>query len=224
MPPRYAYWTIIVDDQPTAFRAGAQEDLMPTFKRLKEKHAVGDDDVVSERQAVAVADRRAGSDARARRDGPPRRRAAGRIAISRSRAQTDARASAWNAQRPPAAQGSGGQASSGPESAEKLDWKPKGEFTPAPKRSERARVETESGSVAPETSNRASPIGSRRARSIAIANARVEAEGAIASRAAGTESRRLEAERFIRSRAQARVEAEACSGSRRARSIGPQTR
>ena len=37
MPPRYAYWTIIVDDQPTAFRAGSQEDLMPTFKRLKEK-------------------------------------------------------------------------------------------------------------------------------------------------------------------------------------------
>ena len=35
MPPRYAYWTIIVDDQPTAFRAGSQEDLMPTFKRLK---------------------------------------------------------------------------------------------------------------------------------------------------------------------------------------------
>ena len=38
MPPRYAYWTIIVDDQPTAFRASAQEDLMPTFKRLKERH------------------------------------------------------------------------------------------------------------------------------------------------------------------------------------------
>jgi len=37
MPPRYAYWTILVDDQPTAFRAGSQEDLMPTFKRLKDK-------------------------------------------------------------------------------------------------------------------------------------------------------------------------------------------
>ena len=32
MPPRYAYWTIIVDDQPTAFRSGTQEELMPTFK------------------------------------------------------------------------------------------------------------------------------------------------------------------------------------------------
>ena len=38
MPPRYAYWTILVDDQATAFRSGSQEDLMPTFKRLKEKH------------------------------------------------------------------------------------------------------------------------------------------------------------------------------------------
>ena len=37
MPPRYAYWTIIVDGQPTAFRAGALEDIMPTFNRLKEK-------------------------------------------------------------------------------------------------------------------------------------------------------------------------------------------
>ena len=37
MPPRYAYWTIIVDDQPTAFRAGALDDIMPTFNRLKDK-------------------------------------------------------------------------------------------------------------------------------------------------------------------------------------------
>jgi hypothetical protein len=38
MPPRYAYWTILVDDQPTAFRSGSQEELMPTFKRLQQKH------------------------------------------------------------------------------------------------------------------------------------------------------------------------------------------
>lgn len=38
MPPRYAYWTILVGEQPTAFRAGDREDLQPTFKRLKEKH------------------------------------------------------------------------------------------------------------------------------------------------------------------------------------------
>ena len=39
MPPRYAYWTILVDDQPTAFRSGSQEELMPTFKRLQAKNA-----------------------------------------------------------------------------------------------------------------------------------------------------------------------------------------
>ena len=38
MPPRYAYWTIIVDDKPTAFRSGAKEDLLPTFNRLKAKN------------------------------------------------------------------------------------------------------------------------------------------------------------------------------------------
>jgi len=31
------YWTIIVDGQPTAFRSGSLEDIMPTFNRLKEK-------------------------------------------------------------------------------------------------------------------------------------------------------------------------------------------
>ena len=38
MPPRHAYWTIIVDDQPTAFRAHDAEELEPTLNRLKEKH------------------------------------------------------------------------------------------------------------------------------------------------------------------------------------------
>lgn len=37
MPPRYAYWTILIGDEPTAFRSGSQEDLLPTFNRLKEK-------------------------------------------------------------------------------------------------------------------------------------------------------------------------------------------
>jgi len=37
MPPRYAYWTILIGDEPTAFRASAMEDIMPTFNRLKEK-------------------------------------------------------------------------------------------------------------------------------------------------------------------------------------------
>ena len=38
MPPRHAYWTIIVDSQPTAFRAHDPEELLATLNRLKEKH------------------------------------------------------------------------------------------------------------------------------------------------------------------------------------------
>ncbi|HUU34101.1 MAG TPA: hypothetical protein VMW48_08545, partial [Vicinamibacterales bacterium] len=37
MPPRYAYWTILVDGQPTAFRAAEQDELLPTLKRLQVK-------------------------------------------------------------------------------------------------------------------------------------------------------------------------------------------
>ena len=38
MPPRYAYWTIIADGLPTAFRAARREELLPTFSRIKQKH------------------------------------------------------------------------------------------------------------------------------------------------------------------------------------------
>jgi hypothetical protein len=38
MPPRHAYWTIIIDDQPTSFRAHDVEELLPTFNRLREKN------------------------------------------------------------------------------------------------------------------------------------------------------------------------------------------
>jgi hypothetical protein len=38
MPPRHAYWTILVDNLPTAFRAADREDLRPTFERLRRKH------------------------------------------------------------------------------------------------------------------------------------------------------------------------------------------
>ena len=38
MPPRHAYWTILVGDSPTAFRAADRADLLPTFERLKQKH------------------------------------------------------------------------------------------------------------------------------------------------------------------------------------------
>ncbi len=35
---RGAFWTIIVDDQPTAFRAPVREDLLPTLKQLHRQH------------------------------------------------------------------------------------------------------------------------------------------------------------------------------------------
>jgi translation initiation factor IF-2 len=38
MPPRFTYWTIILEGKPTAFRASTQEELLPTFNRLKSKH------------------------------------------------------------------------------------------------------------------------------------------------------------------------------------------
>jgi hypothetical protein len=39
MPPRHAYWTILIDNQPTAFRAHDPEELVPTLNRLREKNA-----------------------------------------------------------------------------------------------------------------------------------------------------------------------------------------
>ena len=35
MPPRYAYWTILIDTKPTAFRAREKEELLPTFQQLR---------------------------------------------------------------------------------------------------------------------------------------------------------------------------------------------
>src|SRR5437870_2586817 len=35
MPPRYAYWTILIDGAPTAFRAREREELLPTFNQLR---------------------------------------------------------------------------------------------------------------------------------------------------------------------------------------------
>ena len=38
MPPRFVYWTIIFGGQPTAFRAGTRDELLPTFKQIQSKH------------------------------------------------------------------------------------------------------------------------------------------------------------------------------------------
>jgi hypothetical protein len=35
MPPRFAYWTILIDNAATAFRARAAEELLPTLNQLK---------------------------------------------------------------------------------------------------------------------------------------------------------------------------------------------
>jgi hypothetical protein len=39
MPPRYAYWTILIDHKPTAFRAREREELLPTVHQLRRKNA-----------------------------------------------------------------------------------------------------------------------------------------------------------------------------------------
>lgn len=39
MPPRYAYWTILVDSRPTAFRAREREELLPTLNQLRRKNS-----------------------------------------------------------------------------------------------------------------------------------------------------------------------------------------
>ena len=38
MPPRFAYWTILIDHKPTAFRAREREELLPTFHQLSRKN------------------------------------------------------------------------------------------------------------------------------------------------------------------------------------------
>ena len=35
VPPRYAYWTILIDNTPTAFRAKDKDELLPTFNQLR---------------------------------------------------------------------------------------------------------------------------------------------------------------------------------------------
>jgi hypothetical protein len=159
MPPRYAYWTILVGDQPTAFRAGSQEDLMPTFKRLQAKHADArmlwfqNGKLWPSRIDAQEAMRARGEMGRRGDDRQLARRSSSEIGSgfrSRDRAikprTRDSRSSPgerpkWSAKpagpsafaKAPADK----QAPRKPTESAKLDWKPKGEFTPAPKRSEK---------------------------------------------------------------------------------------
>jgi hypothetical protein len=124
MPPRYAYWTILVDDQPTAFRSASQEELMPTFNRLQQKHA-----------SAKMMWWQNGKLWNSRLDAQEAMRARGEIGRSR-----DVRQPALSERRPTASDGrresKGGRYSDRAPSASerreergpsgKLDWKPKG--------------------------------------------------------------------------------------------------
>jgi hypothetical protein len=37
VPPRYTYWTILIDGAATAFRAKEREELLPTLNQLSRK-------------------------------------------------------------------------------------------------------------------------------------------------------------------------------------------
>lgn len=39
MPPRFVYWTILIDHKPTAFRAHEREELLPTLHQLRRKNS-----------------------------------------------------------------------------------------------------------------------------------------------------------------------------------------
>jgi hypothetical protein len=42
MPPRYSYWTILIDGGPTAFRAATRWELIPTLRQLQSKNPGAD--------------------------------------------------------------------------------------------------------------------------------------------------------------------------------------
>ena len=37
MPPRFAYWTIILDGAPTSFRMKERDEILPLFNQLKRR-------------------------------------------------------------------------------------------------------------------------------------------------------------------------------------------
>jgi len=39
VPPRFVYWTILIDNAPTAFRARERDDLLPTVAQLRRRNA-----------------------------------------------------------------------------------------------------------------------------------------------------------------------------------------
>jgi len=166
MPPRYAYWTILIGDEPTAFRSGSQDELMPTLKRLQQRHAEARMmwwqngklwnsrlDAQEAMRARGEMGRAADSKQRPRRfgDGKPDWRPK-----SATASEGEARVARRSARE-------GGRRPSG---SSKLDWKPKGESSsgsplPAPG-SRRAKPEwTPKGSPSSHIASHIAPGFSR---------------------------------------------------------------
>lgn len=112
MPPRHAYWTILVDDQPTAFRAADRDDLQPTFKRLQEKHP-----------SARMVWFQNGKVWNSREDAQEAMRARGEMGR-----RGDVRQSFRDRPREPRPEQSDRRDASG-----KLEWKPKGDAAPRPR-------------------------------------------------------------------------------------------
>lgn len=139
MPPRYAYWTILVDGQPTAFRAAMEEDLLPTFKRLQQKHPSAEmkwfqngklwasrleaQEAMHERgERGRMGDKRQGGGFRDRK-----KASAARPEWKPKSFDDELREHQRHAE----------PEDNGRNEEGKFEWKPKGEFTPAPKRADR---------------------------------------------------------------------------------------
>jgi hypothetical protein len=157
MPPRYAYWTILVDNAPTAFRSGSKEELLPTFNRLKEKHASAvmmwwqNGKLWPSRLDAQEAMRARGeigrrNDSR-QADRKPAGRSFGEKPARRSFSEGGQPFRSEREQKPFRERHDRGERAAWspkpqaprpkPSESGKLDWKPKGEFTPAPKRADR---------------------------------------------------------------------------------------
>lgn len=123
MPPRYAYWTIIIDDQPTAFRSAAVEELIPTFNRLKSKQPNAvlkwfqDGKLWDSRLDAREANIRKRRDERPRPEGRPSRPAGGKL-------EWQPKGSLRPSTDKPKWQPKGASA---PSVRPKLDWSPRGD-------------------------------------------------------------------------------------------------
>jgi hypothetical protein len=171
MPPRYAYWTILVGDQPTAFRSGSQEDLMPTFKRLQAKSP---DAKMLWFQNGKLWPSRIDAQEAMRARGEMGRRGDDRQLAPRSFSEGGAGFRSRDREFKPTTRfekpewkpRSGAESASRPKTQDsrpkttesaKLDWKPKGEFTPAPKRSERPEWKSKTQDARPRTTRSERP-------------------------------------------------------------------